>query len=108
MNRHLLPDEIDLLVDGEAGFGGAPLKAHVRGCAECAQLFDEFVTKPARRSLPPHEVAGDSDPVADIRPWPGYPTTAVRTSSPAARRRRASSPAVASTRLSLVSSSKTS
>ena len=36
MNRHLLPDEIDLLVDGEAGFGVAPLKAHVRGCAECA------------------------------------------------------------------------
>jgi hypothetical protein len=36
VNRHLLPDEIDLLVDGEAGFGVAPLKAHVRGCPECA------------------------------------------------------------------------
>ena len=35
MNRHLLPDEIDLLLDGEAGFGVAPLKAHVRRCAEC-------------------------------------------------------------------------
>lgn len=35
MNRHLLPDEIDSLLDGEVGFGTAPLKAHVRSCAEC-------------------------------------------------------------------------
>jgi hypothetical protein len=33
--RHLLPDEIDLLLDGEAGFGVAPLKAHVRRCEHC-------------------------------------------------------------------------
>jgi len=36
VNRHLLPDEIDLLLDGEAGFGVAPLKAHLRNCPECA------------------------------------------------------------------------
>jgi Tfp pilus assembly protein PilN len=35
VNRHLLPDEIDLLLDGEAGFGVAPLRAHVRRCPEC-------------------------------------------------------------------------
>lgn len=35
MDRHLLPEEIDLLIDGEAGFGVAPLRAHVRSCAEC-------------------------------------------------------------------------
>lgn len=35
MNRHLLPAEIDLLLDGEVGFGTAPLKAHVRRCEEC-------------------------------------------------------------------------
>ena len=35
MNRHLLPEEIDQLLDGEVGFGTAPLKAHVRTCAEC-------------------------------------------------------------------------
>ena len=35
MDRHLLAEEIDLLIDGEAGFGVAPLKAHVRQCAEC-------------------------------------------------------------------------
>jgi len=34
-DRHLLPDEIDLLLDGEAGFGVAPLKAHVRRCEQC-------------------------------------------------------------------------
>lgn len=35
MNRHLLPDEIDILLDGEAGFGSQPLSAHVRGCESC-------------------------------------------------------------------------
>ena len=35
MNRHLLPDEIDLLLDGEVGFGTTPLKSHVRQCAVC-------------------------------------------------------------------------
>jgi hypothetical protein len=34
-HRHLLPNEIDLLVDGEGGFGLAPLRAHVRDCATC-------------------------------------------------------------------------
>jgi hypothetical protein len=34
-HRHLLPDEFDLLVDGEEGFGVAPLAAHVEGCATC-------------------------------------------------------------------------
>lgn len=35
MDRHLLPEEIDQLLDGEVGFGTAPLKAHVRACAAC-------------------------------------------------------------------------
>lgn len=35
LHRHLLPDEIDLLVDGEVGFGVAPLKAHVANCPDC-------------------------------------------------------------------------
>ena len=34
-HRHLLPDEIDLLLDDEVGFGVAPLKAHIRDCADC-------------------------------------------------------------------------
>jgi hypothetical protein len=35
VDRHLLPDEIDSLLDGEVGFGTAPLKAHVRQCEAC-------------------------------------------------------------------------
>ncbi len=40
-HRHLLPDEIDLLVDGEVGFGVAPLKAHIAECAACRAELDE-------------------------------------------------------------------
>ncbi|MFI5246127.1 MAG: hypothetical protein ACHQQR_12920 [Gemmatimonadales bacterium] len=34
-HRHLLPNEIDLLLDGEVGFGVTPLRAHVDGCQDC-------------------------------------------------------------------------
>jgi hypothetical protein len=34
-HRHLLPNEIDLLLDGEVGFGVAPLQAHVAVCEDC-------------------------------------------------------------------------
>jgi hypothetical protein len=40
-HRHLLPNEIDLLVDGEGGFGLAPLRAHVRECTTCRGELDE-------------------------------------------------------------------
>lgn len=40
-HRHLLPDEIDLLVDGEEGFGMAPLAAHVEQCAHCRAEVDK-------------------------------------------------------------------
>ena len=41
-HRHLLPDEIDLLLDDdEVGFGVAPLKAHIRDCADCRARVDE-------------------------------------------------------------------
>jgi hypothetical protein len=46
-HRHLLPQEIDLLLDGETGFGLQPLRAHVRECAECRQELEaarELVT----------------------------------------------------------------
>jgi hypothetical protein len=39
-HRHLLPNEIDLLIDGEVGFGVAPLRAHVESCAECQAQLD--------------------------------------------------------------------
>ena len=40
-HRHLLPTEIDLLLDDEEGFGVAPLKAHVRSCTECQLKLEE-------------------------------------------------------------------
>ena len=40
MDRHLLPEEIDQLLDGEVGFGTPPLKAHVRVCAACRAELD--------------------------------------------------------------------
>src|SRR5215211_9062533 len=45
-HRHLLPDEIDLLLDDEVGFGVTPLKAHIRDCDDCRAQVDE-----ARRVL---------------------------------------------------------
>lgn len=41
-HRHLLPNEIDLLVDGDAGFGLAPLRAHLAECVECRARYDEL------------------------------------------------------------------
>jgi hypothetical protein len=40
-HRHLLPDEIDQLLDGEVGFGVAPLQAHLRECEQCRAAFEE-------------------------------------------------------------------
>ena len=54
MNRHLLPDEIDLLLDGEAGFGVAPLKAHVRQCPECAEELESARLVVAELESLPH------------------------------------------------------
>ncbi|MFN2399834.1 MAG: hypothetical protein ABR543_14535 [Gemmatimonadaceae bacterium] len=41
MNRHLLPNEIDILLDGEAGFGSQPLLSHVRHCEGCRAEFEK-------------------------------------------------------------------
>jgi hypothetical protein len=39
-HRHLLPNEIDLLLDGEVGFGVAPLRGHVATCDQCSAELD--------------------------------------------------------------------
>jgi hypothetical protein len=41
VDRHLLPEEIDQLLDGDVGFGTAPLKVHIRACATCRAELDE-------------------------------------------------------------------
>jgi hypothetical protein len=40
-HRHLLPDEIDQLLDDELGFGMAPLKAHLSECDDCRGRLDD-------------------------------------------------------------------
>jgi hypothetical protein len=40
-HRHLLPNEIDLLLDEPSGFGVQPLREHVRGCPDCRARLDE-------------------------------------------------------------------
>lgn len=53
-HRHLLPNEIDLLLDEETGFGVQPLREHVRGCADCsAQLAEAREVAAALSALPP-------------------------------------------------------
>jgi hypothetical protein len=52
-HRHLLPDEIDQLLDGEAGFGVAPLVAHVEACHKCrAELAEARQVVAALEHLP--------------------------------------------------------
>lgn len=40
-HRHLLPNEIDLLLDGEGGFGMAPLREHAADCPDCRARVEE-------------------------------------------------------------------
>jgi hypothetical protein len=41
-HRHLLPDEIDLLLDDdEVGFGVNPLKTHIRDCEDCRAMVEK-------------------------------------------------------------------
>jgi len=40
-HRHLLPDEIDQLLDDEVGFGVAPLRAHIAECDDCRARLDD-------------------------------------------------------------------
>lgn len=54
-HRHLLPNEIDLLVDGDAGFGVGPLRAHLAECVDCRARYDELrIVADALESLPHH------------------------------------------------------
>lgn len=53
-HRHLLPDEIDQLLDGEVGFGVAPLQAHVEACAHCRAELSEARAVVAELERLPH------------------------------------------------------
>ncbi len=53
-HRHLLPNEIDLMVDGDAGFGVAPLRAHLSECGDCRARVDELRTVADALDALPH------------------------------------------------------
>ncbi len=74
-HRHLLPNELDLLVDGDAGFGLAPLKTHVEECAECRSRLTELQAIVGQLDALPHFAPrhGFADRVMSnvqvIEPW---------------------------------------
>jgi len=43
-HRHLLPEEIDQLLDGEEGFGVAPLRTHLDECPDCQGKYRTLAT----------------------------------------------------------------
>lgn len=52
-HRHLLPNEIDLLVDGDTGFGVQPLREHVAACSDCrARLAEAQEVVSALNAIP--------------------------------------------------------
>lgn len=61
LTRHLLPDELDLLLDGETGFGVQQLTGHLRDCASCR---DELA---ALRAF-----VGDIETLPEIAPRVGF------------------------------------
>jgi hypothetical protein len=90
-DRHLRPDEIELLLDGEEGFGVAPLRAHVRSCAACdAELERARELMVALDALPdfaPSKVFTDRvmSQVQVFEPWHAAALSSVRRFVPATR-----------------------
>lgn len=90
-HRHLLPDEIDLLLDNEVGFGVAPLKAHVRDCPECRSRVEEarFVVDSLEslpRFAPSHALAANiMAQVPVFVPWHAAARSAVARFAPVSR-----------------------
>lgn len=83
-HRHLLPNELDLLVDGDAGFGLAPLRAHVETCADCRGRLEELQAIVGQLDALPHFAPrhGFADRVMRdvqvIEPWHVALTEAVK------------------------------
>jgi len=90
-DRHLRSDEIELLLDGEEGFGVAPLRAHVTSCISCRQELErarELMV--ALDSLPDFAPSVDfadrvMSQVQVFEPWHAAATRAVEQFVPATR-----------------------
>lgn len=94
-HRHLLPNEIDLLVDGETGFGVQPLREHVSGCPDCrarlAEAQDVVLALNAVPLLAPRIGLADRvmNQVPVFVPWHVAARDAIRTWMPEAPMARA-------------------
>ncbi len=90
-DRHLRPDEFELLLDGEEGFGVVPLRAHVRSCTSCqAELEQARELMVALDTLPDFApAAGFSDRVMSqvqvFEPWHAAALTTARQFVPKSR-----------------------
>jgi hypothetical protein len=93
-HRHLFPNEIDLLVDGEVGFGVAPLRAHLRECAECsaelqrAQDLAEQLDSLAHLAPSPLFTSRVMSQVRVFEPWHVAAMDSARRMVPASRQMR--------------------
>ena len=74
-HRHLLPDEVDQLLDGASGLDAAPLRAHLAGCPDCTrQLADARIVCEALDALQhlapsPRFTASVMAQVQVLEPW---------------------------------------
>ena len=74
-HRHLLPDEVDQLLDGASGLDAAPLRAHLAGCPDCTrQLADARIVCDALDALQhlapsPRFTASVMAQVQVLEPW---------------------------------------
>ena len=90
-HRHLLPEEIDQLVDGESGFGIQPLRAHIRRCEACrAELQEAQALADALEELPHFAPRSDfadrvMAQVQVFEPWHVAATDSVRRWMPQSR-----------------------
>ena len=90
-HRHLLSNEIDLLVDGDAGSETASLLAHVDECDECRARLDEARVVASAFERVPHFAprAGFTDRVLGrvqiVEPWHVAALASVRRVLPESR-----------------------
>lgn len=100
-HRHLLPEEIDLLLDDEVGFGVNPLRAHIADCADCrARVEDARLVVDVLEDLPhfapPHSFANRvMSQVPVFVPWHVSARDAIRGYIPQSRSARVAVAALA-------------
>lgn len=90
-DRHLRPDEFELLLDGEEGFGVAPLRAHVKACASCYVEYEQarelMITLDTLPDFAPSRAFADRvmSQVQVFEPWHAAALTTAKQFVPATR-----------------------